>query len=333
MSKKEVVARVVGRPVLSRFRNDASALRILAYHRVVPRPWDDFAFDEEIISATPEVFEAQMRFVQKNFDVVSFSDLDKCEREGRDWPKRALIVTFDDGYRDNYTEAWPILRDLNLPATIFLTTGHIGESKLFWWDAIAWYFKSTTRPLVLLSDISSELFSLRTIQDKRKAIDAVLNWVKAVSEEERQNFLSFLPTLLDVISPSDIASRMHLSWDEVREMVKTGIEFGSHTVTHPILSRVDADRLRIETYESKAHIEREIGQRVLSFAYPAGTQKRRDEAARTMVENCDYRFAVAYDQRVERKPDRYALPRIHVDREQSLSLFRANLLFPALMLR
>ncbi len=333
MSKKEIVARVVGRSSLARLRNDKLALRILAYHRVVAQPWDDFAFDEEIISATPEAFEAQMKFAKKNFEVVSFRDLEACERLGHDWPKRALIVTFDDGYRDNYTDAWPILRELNLPATIFLATGHIGQSKLFWWDSLAWCFKSSPLDSINLPEIADAPLPLQEKEQKRAAIDAALKWAKSVSEVERQQFLAKLPNILAVIPPDNIADGMHMTWDEVREMANGGIEFGSHTVNHPILSQVGIEQLRFETADSKVQIEREIGEEVLSFAYPAGTRQRRDDAARSMVEECGYRFAVAYDQAVEREPDRFAMPRIHVDREQSLELFRANLLFPALMLR
>lgn len=333
MSKRELAARVLGRSALSRLRTNAAALRVLAYHRVVEGPWDDFLFDEHIISATPEAFEAQMRFAKKNFDVVSFRDLDACDREDKPWPKKALIVTFDDGYRDNFTHAFPVLRELGLPATIFLTTGHIDQSQLFWWDAIAYCFKKTSLAAILMPELGEAEMPLATAQQRRQAVDAALNWAKNVPDAVRKGFVAHLPNVLKVQLPCDVAKGMHLSWDEVRLMAQDGIEFGSHTVTHPILSCVDNAQLLYEACMSKSTIEREVGQPALSFAFPAGTRKRRSQAAHAIIKECGYHFAVVYDQDVEVHPDRIAMPRIHVDRDHSLNLFRANLLFPSLMLR
>lgn len=332
-SKRERLASLAGQPFLAPLRQKPAALRILAYHRIVAAPWDDFSFDEQIISAKPEEFEAQMRFVAKNFDVVSFSDLEACDLAGKAWPKRALIVSFDDGYRDNYTLAWPILRAFVIPATIFLATAHIGAQKLFWWDAIAFCFKRSELQSVALPELGAAPFPLQTTAQKRAAIDAALVYSKAVCDVERRDFVRALPARLEAKLDEETARGMHLSWDEVREMARGGIEFGGHTVTHPILSRVESQQLQFETATCKSDIETETGQKVLAFAYPAGTRQRRDEAARARVQACGYRFAVAYDQGVEPAPDRFEMPRLHVDRDQSLALFRANLLFPGLMLR
>src|ERR1051325_10779957 len=112
MSKRELAARVLNnaatRSVWRATGLSRSGLRILAYHRVWDEPSASFPFDEGVISATSEAFYRQMKFVSRNFNVVSFADLDHCEREGRCWPERALLITFDDGYRDNYTNAFPI---------------------------------------------------------------------------------------------------------------------------------------------------------------------------------------------------------------------------------
>lgn len=333
MSKRELAARALGRPLLGQVRTQSGALRILAYHRIVAGPWEAFPFDEDLISATPQAFEQQMRWAKQNFDVLSFRDLESANREGRSWPKRALIVTFDDGYRDNYLSAFPILRELGVPGTIFLATGYIGQSRLFWWDTIAYCFKHAPQTVVTLPQISGEPLPLETPGQRRDLIQGVLSWVKQVPEAARTEFVDSLPDLLGVKIPADAANGMHLTWDEVQTMSRNGIEFGSHTVTHPILRQVDAEQLRFEVAESKAEIERQLGQSVHAFAYPAGTRSRRDEAAREMVKSCGYSFAVAYDQAVEADPDPYTLPRIHVDRDQSLDLFRANLRFPGVMLR
>jgi peptidoglycan/xylan/chitin deacetylase (PgdA/CDA1 family) len=162
----------------------------------------------------------------------------------------------------------------------------------------------------------------------------VLYWLKRVSEATRRDFLEGLSRRLDVAPPGSLVEGMQVTWDEVRQMHAAGIEFGSHTATHPILSNVNEAQLHHEVSSSKKSIEENIGEAVLSFAYPAGRRSRFNDAARQVVAQCGYRYAVAYDEGLvtEARFDRYALPRIHVEREQSLSLFRANLMFPNLML-
>src|SRR5215471_15904890 len=135
MSTRQLAALMLGSRAgqfLGRRSADGSgSLRILAYHRVLDADPSDFAYDEGVISATTEAFYHQMDFVRRNFDVLTFRELHAIEMEGKDRPRRALIITFDDGYRDNYTQAFPVLRHMGLPATIFLATGHIGRSRLF----------------------------------------------------------------------------------------------------------------------------------------------------------------------------------------------------------
>src|SRR5260370_40059269 len=116
MSTRELAALVLGSRagqfVGRRSAEGSGSLRILAYHRVLDADPLDFAYDEGVISASTEAFYHQMDFVRRNFDVLTFEDLYKIEAEGRSWPCRALIITFDDGYRDNYTQAFPVLKQM-----------------------------------------------------------------------------------------------------------------------------------------------------------------------------------------------------------------------------
>lgn len=336
MSKREMAAQVLGRSFTRLLLRPAGArqgeLRILAYHRVL----DDYSharrFDEDLVSASTECFYDQMRFARSNFDVISFRDLYECEIGGRRWPDRALIVTFDDGYRDNYTHAFPVLKELGLPATIFLVTDHIGRAKLFWWDLIAYCVKHTERRSFCFAEVSPVPMRLTTASERRKIILTLLGWIKQVPEHEKRRFLEKLPRELDVEIPESVAEGMHLSWEEVKIMAAGGIEFGSHTSTHPLLSNVDAAQLEHELCESKKAIEDHLGQEALTLSYPVGGFNISVQEAAV---KCGFRYAVSYEDGITSRSDfdRFGLPRIHVERNESLRLFRAKLMFPDLMLR
>jgi peptidoglycan/xylan/chitin deacetylase (PgdA/CDA1 family) len=331
----QFVSRRSGQFAGRRSPGGSGSVRILAYHRVLDADPDNFAFDEGVISASTEGFCHQMDFVRRNFDVLSFKEICDLETAGKSLPRRSLIITFDDGYRDNYTQAFPVLKQMGLPATIFLATGHIGQSRLFWWDTIAYCVKHARRKAVNLECVSSSPIDLATPDGRRDAITAILRWVKQAPDEMKHRFLDGLSRELDAELPDGLAGGMHLSWDEVRQMADSGIEFGSHTVTHPILTNVDAATLDRELIESKKTIEQQLDRDCIALAYPVGGRGKFDESVKEAARRAGYRYGLSYDEGVAalRDSDRYALPRIHVESDQTLNLFRAGLMFPGLMFR
>jgi glycosyltransferase involved in cell wall biosynthesis/peptidoglycan/xylan/chitin deacetylase (PgdA/CDA1 family) len=275
-----------------------------------------------------------MDYVRRNFDVISFRDLLAIEDQECTAPRRPLIVTFDDGYRDNYTQAFPVLKEFGIPATVFVATGHMGRQSLFWWDLVAFCFKTTQQPEITLDEISPHALPLATLGDRRRAIERVLAWIKEIPDDARARFARELPVALGVAMPPDLALGMHLSWDEIREMADRGIEFGSHTVTHPILSNVEDGRLEKEVFNSKAELERELKREILVFSYPVGGAGNFQSRTIASVARAGYRYAVSYVEGVvNNATNRLAMPRIHVEADHSLNLFRANLRFPGLMLQ
>ena len=310
-------------------RNDC--LRILAYHRVWDEPPNTFAFDEELISAKSEDFQRQMAWVKSNFEVLSFADLHTCAQENRSWPRRALIVTFDDGYSDNYTHAFPILKELNLPATIFVSTSYLSAPRLFWWDLIAYCVKQTNHLEAHLLDVSPNVLSLKTPKERRMAINKILMWVKSVPDDMKNAFLDSMPSALEVTLPTDILSATQLNWNQVREMAENGIEFGGHSLTHPILSNIDAAQLNHEIAGCKKEIEAQTGRDVLVFSFPNGQS---NPTVHDAVQKAGYAFSTAYFAGVAHPSlGTYGLPRIAVETDFSFAIFQANLLFPSIMLR
>jgi peptidoglycan/xylan/chitin deacetylase (PgdA/CDA1 family) len=334
MVKRQLAASVLGNEIARRvwWRNPRPGLRILAYHRVLDDDESSFPFDEEVISATTDGFFRQMKFARDNFEVISFRDLKICEQQGHPWPKRALIITFDDGYRDNYTNAFPILRELGLTATIFLTAGHIGSRELFWWDLVAYCIKHSTHASIKVLQLAPQTLWLTSEDARNSAIRRILGWLKVISENRKRAFVSQLAELTGVSPPNRETEPMHLSWTEVSEMANAGLEFGSHTLTHPILTNVSEDQLTVEVAQAKTIIEKRLKRQIIAFSYPVGRFDARVQAA---VSNQGFQFAVSYQNHAayETSSQRFALPRIHVERNQSLGEFRSILLFPALMSR
>ncbi|MBC7329537.1 polysaccharide deacetylase family protein [bacterium] len=180
---------------------------ILVYHHIS----DDLG--QMFTNVTPRLFEKQIRYpLARNFKVLSLAQLIEYIQRNSQLPSRSVVITFDDGYKNNYIYAYPILRKYKLPATIFLTTGLINGS-----------IKPTS-----LSEIYREIFS-----------------------KYPQEGLS-------------------LQWEEIREMSDNGIEFGAHTVSHPLLTRVSLDKAREEIELSKMEIEEKLGKEVKYFSYPYG---------------------------------------------------------------
>ncbi len=198
-----------------------SVIPVLLYHRVIPQPLHGRLSG---LAVTVEQFERQLRALRRGgFTTITFSDYAAFARGERSLPKRPVILTFDDGYEDNYTFAFPLLQRYTMRAVIYL----------------------------------------------------VADWSR------RTNFWDHDQPQVPLLQPA-----------QIREMARAGIEFGSHTLTHPRLPSLARDRARKEISVSKARIEDLLGAQVLSFAYPYAVYS---EQTKELVAEAGYRYAVAGD--------------------------------------
>lgn len=299
--------------VAIKVRQNPSRLLILAYHRILSKP-QDFAFDEGVISVSPEIFEEEVKFCKKHFSIIDFKQLKDALENKSILPPNPLIITFDDGYIDNYTYAFPILKKYGVPATIFLTVDYIGTDKIFWWDEVSFYMKNS--------------------RDSQKTdVDRMLRSLKIIPNEERIKRIKELKNIARIELNID---RQILSWEEIREMCNNGIEFGSHTMTHPVLSQLeDKNRLMHELGKSKEILESKINKRVIAFSYPVGGSAALNENIKENVKKAGYDFAVTYMHGVnylDNRIDKYALKRMDLD-QQSLARFKVKLAYPEIFKR
>lgn len=245
----------------------ARSLTVLNYHRIddLENNPDNF---QPNISATPAEFDRQMSYISRWFNVVSLQDVTNWILKNKPLPRYAALITFDDGYLDNYTNAFPVLKKYNFPAVIYLTSGHIESNRPFYWDLVAYCFAHTKKDSILFPDGIER--SWDSIDGKNQISKQWIESMKILEENQKQNWISRIPEQLNVVIPDNYFKNLMMNWDQVREMSAANIDFGAHTVTHPILTRISPEQVRTEISDSKKRIEQELNKPVISLAYPNG---------------------------------------------------------------
>ena len=281
---RRLMGRLARTPALSRMMlalTKPKRFLVLCYHRVndTGHPFFD---------GTPTaLFRRQMHVLREGFAVFFLDEL--VERAARgEVPANAIAITFDDGYRDNYTNAFPILRELSLPATIFLVTDALDDNRLIWHDRVFDAFHRTRVPRLAFDGTEVPLTDLA---EKHEALATVLAVLRSSAPSKRDETIDSLLERLGVASPPR-EGWDKLTWDHVREMNEHGIRFGAHTLDHPILSRVSEDEARRQIRDSKARIESELGATITAFAYPNGRALDFDTGTKRILNEEGFRSAV-----------------------------------------
>jgi peptidoglycan/xylan/chitin deacetylase (PgdA/CDA1 family) len=307
------------------------ALTILAYHGVHDPMLHPSFHEKELISAYSHEFARQLDYIKNHFTVISFAQL-KEKLDAGSLSENSLIITFDDGFRDNYNIAFPLLKERNLPATIFLTTGHINTNNLIWFQKLFLLLKRTRIDTLHIKEPFLHI-NMRSDEEKSKAKRQIMQFLKNVPDEKRLSFIHEIEQYLGVQIDELTLPRMLLNWDEVREMCNYGIEFGSHTVTHPVLSQVSDEKLEFELTASKMKIELELKKEVTSISYPFGGKNAFDERIQKAVMNAGYDFGVSYIHGLNYGStfDLFALNRLHIESVLNLPLFKIQMHWPELL--
>ena len=245
-----------------------SKLIIVTYHRITGQEENPRYF-----GLHQDIFEQQIVFLKKHFKIVPFCEGIGCFNSGS-IKKPLLVLSFDDGYRDNYLYAFPLLKKHNITATIFLTTGFIETEKRFWWDVVADMI--TSSPNLKLG-----------LNEKNNLAEDINALLKRMSVEQRRREIEKLKEKYGS-NGNDRKEREILNWEEIREMSDYGIEFGSHTLTHPNLTFLSRDELKNEILKSKKILEESLGKKICGFAYPYGFY---NNDAKRIVHEADYLYA------------------------------------------
>ncbi|MFA4948197.1 MAG: polysaccharide deacetylase family protein, partial [Candidatus Krumholzibacteriia bacterium] len=246
-----------------RLARHGNYLTVLCYHRILDLP-PDFPFDEDLVSASAAQFDGELRFISRHYQVINFKMLREHLKKNGKLPPRALIITFDDGYIDNYEVAYPLLKKHSLTAVMFATAGFIGVRRLFWWDRLAYVAKTAKRSSAAIEEPIRLAIDLDSFATKQAAARHIIASVKTLPENDKEILIRRLAADLKVeIDESRFA--MTMGWNQLREMSAAGIEIGAHSVNHPIFSNIDHGLLANEISQSKRIIEKELGDEVITF--------------------------------------------------------------------
>lgn len=280
---------------------------IMMYHR--------FSESGEGISTPAYRFAEQLDYLTQRYRIVTLSEIAAYFEGGKPMPSGLAALTIDDGYRDAYDIAFPILRERKLPATLFVVTDFVDRKCWLWTDKLRYLtaraesgsFEATMNGRALRFELGASGRPARL-----RVAEQINAQLKRMTDDAKDAAIERLAAVLGVelpaLPPTELSA---LTPDELREMDAGGVEIGSHTVTHQILTKVSGERLRYELRESRSRLETILGRQVTLLGYPNGDHNRsvQKEAARA-----GYRCAVSADYGLNgERSNPLALKRIHTE--------------------
>jgi len=303
--------------ILKDIINRKNRAYILMYHRIIDDEKSKNFHSLKSLFVAKREFELQIKYLFKKYSIISLDTLLSSLQGKTRLPRISFAITFDDGYKDNYLNAYPILKKYNMPATIFLITDYIGTNKVFWWDKVVFILKNSNLN-ELVAKLDWDLYPFEIVRQfnyliqatekrKDKLIEGIVENFQKFDEIKREEIIE------DLINKSDISlaliqkSNQILSWEEINEMKDDLITFGSHTKSHPLLTQLEDNKLKEEIYNPKLEIEKKINKKIFFFAYPFG---KSNQTIKKMLKNAGY--MAAFSTSNKRKEDSFDLKRITV---------------------
>jgi peptidoglycan/xylan/chitin deacetylase (PgdA/CDA1 family) len=290
--KKELLGRVVYHSGLLHLTAGwgPCGLTILTYHRIrQDGASSPCLFDEDVFGPTQACFEQQMKWLKRNTTVLAQAEL--LELIGKPANNECYsIVTFDDGYRDNYDLAYPVLKAHAIPAIFFVCPHLLNERRLGWWDLIAYLVKQSPKQQI---ELRGETLPLG--EHKAATIRKLHAWMKSLAAAETKDLLEKLSDRAGVsFPPVEMQSKHLMSWEQAADVSRNGVAIGSHTHTHRVLATLNEDEQRWELRESKAALEQRLGLPIRTLAYPAGRHGNFTVATMRIAAECGYQAAFSF---------------------------------------
>ena len=283
---------------------------VLLYHRVT-----NLSGDPQLLAVSPEHFEAHLKYLKDNYQVLTVREFCKLLESGERFPKNSVLLTFDDGYADNYLEALPILEKHQMQALFYIATGTLGTKREYWWDAV--------ERIVLLSgaksaqkqfQLNDRVFNLHfsSEQERKKTYEDLLPVLRKIPSVERDRIIDELAVLFNAQAGRETHRAM--TFDELNSMhASESAVIGVHTHGHPSLGALSAGEQLAEIKTSKTILEEKLGVKLKHFSYPFGTYLDYNDDTIQIVKELGFEFAAAnYPDLVNKASNRFSFPRFLV---------------------
>jgi peptidoglycan/xylan/chitin deacetylase (PgdA/CDA1 family) len=298
-------------------RSSSPKFGILCYHRVGTEGVPLYS------RLAPKVFEAQMHYLRKHYRIVPLGTLCTELREGHQ-VEPTLAVTFDDGYRDLYNYAYPVLRKYEIPATIYLIGQCMLTGEAPWYDRIHVALVRAPGPVLEVELNAPRQFVLRDAAARAAAAWEIICYLRSVPDSQRRKWCGSFERAT-CFPDGELQDRM-LNWDQVRAMQEHAISFGAHTMTHPAVSRLDPAVFTEELFESRRLLESKLETSVQDFAYPFGKPNDCSWTAEKFLRSHDYRSAVTTVEGINgRGANLFWLNRLQIGESPSLPEFASRI--------
>ena len=255
---------------------------VLFCHRILPPKYEFSELDEfyhRLGHPTVEEFESQLRYLSSYHSIVSLEEVVDFVLDGKRLPSSPVVLTFDDGYHDNFSLAFPVLRDYQCKAGFFLTTDFIGTGEIPFHDQIIYGLCYTKEKKVRMEDDNGRHheYFLGTLNNKIRSFFKIQKLFKTLPYHKRTTYIKKLLTELEVEIDKTFLNHFMLSWEEIETMYLAGYTFCSHTQSHPLLTKLNTKELENEIIESNNIIFEKLKSEGIFFCYPYGKKGEFDK--------------------------------------------------------
>ena len=300
---------------------------VLRYHSVSDDSGWAGDFIQPSLVVSPDDFDRQLTFLARHHVVVDIGELVEAVRAGERIDRRWVVITFDDGYEDNYRFAFPILMKHGMSAAFYVTTGCIGDRAILWTVVLRHAIQTSARTAIELSFLPGKPIDLSHAAARDQATRLLTGIVKRCAAREADEIVGEVLEACGVRAGT-VGRRIIMDWDEIREMHEAGMTIGAHTVNHYNLPCLDERQMVREVTDSKRALEDGVGASVDHFAYPNGrTDRHFDDRVAQVVAKAGYRSAVtSVTGPASRRCSEFSIPRLGITpKHADLTRFAADI--------
>lgn len=302
-----------------------NGIYVFNYHRIGQR--EACKYDREVFSCTSKALELHIKMFKSEFIVISLDELEELIKGNKHEQNKYALITFDDGYLDNYSEAFPVLKKHQVSAAFYVTTDFVGSNIIPWWDEIAFILRCSKGQEYRLPNTKNS-YSLN-----EKIIDSVIS--RIIYDAKRLTDINVLQVLDDVRQKFPDAAlqfnkgkeSMFMNWTQLSEMFDSGMFVGSHTLSHQVLAQLDLGVQEKELSESKSIIESKLGQAIETVVYPVGRYHCYTKDTCQLAKKVNYKFGFNNEPgRINKLSDNHDLNRFCIGSD-SLTELKLNVIF------